>query len=168
MLHMRVLAELMCNELQKYIFGISESWTWFYIFPIICNHLKLLRYEIIFLFIKSFHKTEHLQINNFILLPINHYGIASLTLIFTSPLSPNWWQASNIWSSWDAYIKLVLLKHHLIHSLMGYTKSFFWCKPMGRYLIPLFSLHLGQPCIFSCSIKSLLRCIGNSSFDCML
>jgi hypothetical protein len=35
-------------------------------------------------------------------------------------------------------------------------------------LNPLFTLHLHQPCIFSCFIKYLLRYIKNSSFDCML
>jgi hypothetical protein len=27
------------------------------------------------------------------------------------------------------------------HSLMGYTKSLFWCKPMGRYLTHIVMQH---------------------------
>ena len=30
------LEELICNKLLEGIFGIGESWTWFYILPIIC------------------------------------------------------------------------------------------------------------------------------------
>ena len=30
------LKELICNKLLEGIFGIGESWTWFYILPIIC------------------------------------------------------------------------------------------------------------------------------------
>jgi hypothetical protein len=41
-------------------------------------------------------------------------------------------------------------------------------SPMEIYLNPLSSFCLGQPCIFSCSIKYLLRYINNYSLDYML
>jgi hypothetical protein len=50
--------------------------------------------------------------------PIPHYGIASLTHVFTSPLSPNGRQDSSIWSSQDAYLEIALLKLDDDHELM--------------------------------------------------
>jgi hypothetical protein len=72
--------------------------------------------------------------------PINHYGIASLSHIFTCPLSPNGQQASSIWSSQYAYLELLVLlnldgEYHFYY-LMGYTKSLFWYNPMRWYLTP--------------------------------
>jgi hypothetical protein len=52
--------------------------------------------------------------------PINHYVIASLMQVFTSPLSPNVHQASSIWTLRDAYLELTLLNldddQHLMSS----------------------------------------------------
>ena len=72
--------------------------------------------------------------------PIRHYGGGSFKSIFTWSLSPKGWQASSMWSFWDAPLGLSLLHfdddHHLTSSTMGYMNSSFWCKPMERYITP--------------------------------
>jgi hypothetical protein len=69
-----------------------------------------------------------------VLLPIHHYGIASLRHIFKCPLSTNGWQTSSIWYSRDAHYELTLLDldddHHSMSSSHGlYEISLFEAFP---------------------------------------